>query len=137
MLFDSPAARLPVATIRSHSPVARWASLVRGSRAAGWRWLRPRLVPVLVAVTGMFAVLGSAEYLTRLARRTPTQATMPATYDPPREVAVVQPASEGVLTIEQGVTPPVLFIDGNPAPAGTRIELPSQPLLIRLVPANR
>jgi len=133
MLFDRQAA-LPVATIRSRSPFARLASRARGSRAAGWSWLRPRLVPVLVALTGMFAVLGSAEYLTRLARRTPADVEPSA--DPGRVAALhldtdPQP---GVLTIEplQGA---IITIDGNPV--GRVLQLPSQPLQIHLVAADR
>ncbi|MGE3768522.1 MAG: hypothetical protein AB7L94_40100 [Kofleriaceae bacterium] len=32
---------------------------------AHWQWLRPRTVPVLVAVAGMFAMLHSVSYLAR------------------------------------------------------------------------
>lgn len=70
MLFDRPAS-LPTATIRSTSARAAFASHVRGIRTTGWRWARPRLVPALVAIVGMLAVLGAAEYLTHLARYTP------------------------------------------------------------------
>jgi len=66
MLFDRPAS-LPTATLRASSPIAALTSRVRG----GWRWTRPRLVPLLVAGAGMLAVLGAAEYLTHLARYTP------------------------------------------------------------------
>jgi len=66
MLFDRPAA-LPVARALGASS-ATLASQARG----GWLWLRPRTVPIIVALAGMLAVLGSAEYLSRLARQTPT-----------------------------------------------------------------
>jgi len=99
MLFDRPAS-LPVATMRSKSKRAALASHLRGIRITSWRWARPRLVPATVAIVGMLAVLGSAEYLTRLARHTPEQpavvqhepqlASMPMTVDAPLVGTVMQ-----------------------------------------------
>jgi hypothetical protein len=83
MLFDRPAP-LPVATARSRSHVATFASRARG----GWLWLRPRTVPLIVALAGMFAVLGAAEYLSRLARYTP-QTTQVTVADPPARLIVI------------------------------------------------
>ena len=73
MLFDRPAS-LPTATIHS----ASFASQLRGQRARAVRWVRPRLVPLSVAIVGMLAVLGAAEYLTHLARYTPPSITSTA-----------------------------------------------------------
>jgi len=70
MLFDRPAS-LPIATVHSSSHLVTFANQLRGTRDRGWRWMRPRLVPLVVAVVGMLAVLGAAEYLTHLARYTP------------------------------------------------------------------
>ncbi len=36
-----------------------------------WAWVRPRVIPMLVAVAGMFAVLGATRYLSNLAHGDP------------------------------------------------------------------
>jgi hypothetical protein len=82
MLFDARPASLPTATIHSTTASEAFASRVRGLRTSGWRWARPRLVPLTVAIVGMLAVLGAAEYLTHLARYTPPSVTAPAAHDP-------------------------------------------------------
>ena len=55
-----------MATVRAREPrgiaIAMLAALARWF-AARWTWLRPRLVPVLVAAIGMVLVLISADYL--------------------------------------------------------------------------
>ncbi len=104
MLFDRPAS-LPIATVRAASPRAALMSYLRGIRNTTWRWTRPRVVPMMVAIVGMLAVLGSAEYLTHLARYTP---------QPP--VVMIEPAS-----FDQ--TP--ILIDGKPAPVGRMMQLPA------------
>ncbi len=104
MLFDRPV-RLPIAKMRSPSRIAAFVSHARGARSTTWRWTRPRLIPAVVAIAGMLAVLGSAEYLTRLARHTPEQpalvqpaepqlAALPLTADAPL-VGTVVPANGG------------------------------------------
>jgi hypothetical protein len=58
---------LPTATVL-RAPRSRWALAIGGlSRWLGeqWTWLRPRTLPVLVAVVGMFAVLNAVNYLAR------------------------------------------------------------------------
>jgi hypothetical protein len=133
VLFDHPAP-LPVARLRSHS-VSDLASRLHGARVDGWRWLRPRAVPATVAIVGMLAVLGAAEYLTRLARRTPIQTVaMPATQ--PQQVAEVAPPVIIVSrTDNQGTQ---ILIDGNPAPAGTTLDVPvsSSGYQIRILPLH-
>jgi hypothetical protein len=66
MLFDQ-ARELPIATVlraprtgmaRAIGDLSRWF-------AERWTWLRPRTLPVLVAVVGMFAVLNAVNYLAR------------------------------------------------------------------------
>jgi hypothetical protein len=128
MLFDRPAS-LPIATMRSSSRVATFRSRLRGARSNGWRWVRPRLVPATVAIVGMLAVLGSAEYLTHLARYTPEQPTVVVE----QQVARVDNApSPGVLLIEQGPPGAMILLDGNPI--GRMIQLPANPVQLELVP---
>lgn len=66
MLFDQ-ARELPIATVlraprtgtaRAIGALSRWL-VVR------WTWLRPRTVPAVVALVGMFAVLNAVNYLSR------------------------------------------------------------------------
>lgn len=77
MLFDRPAS-LPAATIHS----ASFAGQLRGQRARVARWVRPRLVPLSVAIVGMLLLLGATEYLTHLARYTPPSVTATPVHDP-------------------------------------------------------
>ncbi len=107
MLFDRPVS-LPTATVHSSSHLTTFANHLRGTRDRSWRWMQPRLVPLMVALVGMLAVLGSAEYLTHLARHTP--------------VAEVQP-----VTIEQ----PAILVDGKSSSALGRMQLPTaQPVRV-------
>ncbi|MGE0872555.1 MAG: hypothetical protein AB7P03_28635 [Kofleriaceae bacterium] len=87
MLFDQPR-ELPVATIRR----ARGAAVellvgdFRRWLGARWLWLRPRTVPVLAAIAGMFAMLHSVSYLARPFDRsaaTAIEASTPAEQDAP------------------------------------------------------
>jgi hypothetical protein len=66
MLFDQPR-ELPIATVRraGGSTFARWMGAFRHWIGARWSWLRPRTVPVVVALVGMFAVLNAVNYLAR------------------------------------------------------------------------
>jgi hypothetical protein len=66
MLWDQ-ARELPTATVlraprtgmaRAIGGLTRWID-------ERWTWLRPRTVPVLVALVGMFAVLNAVNYLSR------------------------------------------------------------------------
>ncbi len=124
--------------------MATVASRLRGARSASWQWFKPRTVPVIVALTGMLAVLGSAEYLTRLARRTPQQAVMEMEMEmEPARIATLQAAAldppPGVLTIDQGPPSAFVILDRNPLPLGRIIQLPSSgyPIRIQLVPTAR
>lgn len=66
MLFDQ-ARELPIATVL-RAPRTGMARTIGGlSQWLGehWAWLRPRTVPVLVALVGMFAVLNAVNYLSR------------------------------------------------------------------------
>jgi hypothetical protein len=85
VLFDHPAP-LPVAKVHARS-VATLASRLRGARDDGWRWLRPRAVPAVVAIVGMLAVLGATNYLTQLATHTPVQSV-------PAQAAVPPPVEQ-------------------------------------------
>jgi hypothetical protein len=81
MLFDQPR-ELPIATIRStRTPLAislsQWL-------AARWSWLRPRMVPVLVAAIGMVLVLNAVNYLAH-----PPAAPIAASAAPAAHVKVV------------------------------------------------
>ena len=128
VLFDHPAP-LPVATLRSHS-VADLASRLRGARHDGWRWFRPRAVPAIVAIVGMLAVLGAAEYLTRLARRTPVHAVQL----PTQNEQVAQAAAPLIIVTKTEITynGAPLLIDSKPAPAGTALDVPPSGYQIRL-----
>jgi hypothetical protein len=70
MLFDVRP-QLPIAELHSRS----WAASLRArSRAvvmARLAWLRPRALPLVVAITSAFVLLGAADYLSNLARRVP------------------------------------------------------------------
>lgn len=58
MLFDR-GRELPVATVYGaplRDQLVRWF-------AARWAWLRPRALPVAVALVGMFVVLNAVNYL--------------------------------------------------------------------------
>ncbi len=66
MLFDQ-ARELPIATVVRAPRTAMVRALGALSRwfAERWTWLRPRTVPTLVALVGMFAVLNAVNYLSR------------------------------------------------------------------------
>lgn len=136
MLFDHPAS-LPIATMRSSSRVDRLISELRAAR----RWVRPRLVPAAVAIVGMLAVLGSAEYLTHLARYTPEPPTAidQAQAQVHAQVAQLRADSEpprAVVLLEQGPPGAVIVLDEHAglAPLGPMIQLPSHPVPLKLVP---
>lgn len=64
--FDHGPWEFPIATVRSHGSRAQAIALLGDLRrwlVARWAWLRPRTVPVLVAVAGMLFVLASADVL--------------------------------------------------------------------------
>lgn len=67
--FDG-AARLPTATLLpARSEVrSRVVGDLRRWLAPRWGWVRPRALPILAAVLGMFAVIGVEKYLSALAR---------------------------------------------------------------------
>lgn len=64
MLFDR-GSELPQATVR-RAP-AEWGDLIAGDflrwSITRWQWLRPRLVPVVVAFIGMLGMLEAVDYL--------------------------------------------------------------------------
>ena len=105
MLFDRPAS-LPIATVRSSSHMVTFKNQLRSTRDRSWRWMRPRVVPLMVAIVGMLAVLGSAEYLTHLARHTPQA-----------PVALIEP-----VAVEQSPVP----IDGKRSALGSVMQLPGR-----------
>jgi len=75
MIFDQPAAKLPVATVVPREARAQLAADLRAWFVAKWAWFRPRTIPMVVALLGMLAVLGSATYLREYARQLPDRAT--------------------------------------------------------------
>ncbi len=75
MLFDRPS-ELPVATVRGRGASAVSAGIQQWM-VARWRWFRPRTIPVLVAILGMLAVMGSAHYLSNLAHSPPERIAAP------------------------------------------------------------
>src|SRR5262249_48388792 len=87
---DGPA-ELPMATVHAGAWHARPCMLggdLRRWLALQWAWLRPRALPLLVALIGMFAVLRATRYLQTLAHgdRCPCK-TVRAHADPPMSQA--------------------------------------------------
>jgi len=77
MIFDHPPAELPVARLRSTETGSWMAAAVRGWIRAGWSWLSPRTVPMLVAAAGLALVVTATHYLRRLATETPEMVITP------------------------------------------------------------
>lgn len=64
--FDHGPVEFPVAIVMPREPAARMIALVGDLRRwlfVRWSWLRPRMIPVLVAAFGTLFVLMSADYL--------------------------------------------------------------------------
>jgi hypothetical protein len=95
--LEAPAG-LPTATLRRTASQARHRVLggyLKGWIASHWAWLRPRTVPMLVAIAGMFAVLRATGYLSDLAHGDPR----PTVYAPARARAEAdQPRCAGART---------------------------------------
>ncbi len=119
MLFDRPAS-LPIATVRSSSHLVTFKNQLRGTRDRSWRWMRPRLVPLMVAIVGMLAVLGSAEYLTHLARHTPN--TPIATIEPVIAARPIAARPIAARPIDQSA----ISVDGKPSALGSVMQLPGR-----------
>jgi len=73
--------------------------------------MQPRLVPLMVALVGMLAVLGAAEYLTHLARYTPVAAIQPVSLEPTPILVDGKPAALGRLPSPQPVR--VIVLSGQ------------------------
>ena len=58
---------LPVATVILREPGARVAADTKRWAARRWSWLRPRALPIMVAVVGLVCVVASGRYLSRYA----------------------------------------------------------------------
>lgn len=58
---------LPVATVIIREPGARVAADTMRWAARRWTWLRPRALPIMVAVVGLLCVIASGRYLSRYA----------------------------------------------------------------------
>jgi hypothetical protein len=58
---------LPVATVILREPGARVAADTKRWAAQRWSWLRPRALPIVVAVMGLVCVVASGRYLSRYA----------------------------------------------------------------------
>lgn len=84
VIFDHGPCELPVATVRPRETRAhavaiavdlgRWA-------VAPWHWLRPRTVPVVVAVIGMLCMFAAANYLAYHADQPPATYSVPVHID--------------------------------------------------------
>jgi len=74
---------LPVATVVIREPRARVAAETKKWAAARWSWLRPRTLPILVAVAGLVCVVASGRYLSHYALRSapPQTASLDNTRD--------------------------------------------------------
>ena len=58
---------LPVATVVLREPRARVAAETKRWAARRWSWLRPRALPIMVAVVGLISVVASGHYLSHYA----------------------------------------------------------------------
>jgi hypothetical protein len=66
MVFDRPAAKLPIARLRPSAPRARRRAIVADLDRwllARWEWLRPRTVPLLAAFLGLLVTLAAVKYV--------------------------------------------------------------------------
>ncbi len=83
MLFDR-ARDLPMATVRRapRSTIPRIVGELEYWLAARWAWLRPRTLPALVALVGMFAVLNAVNYLSRPPAAAISMGDVPTTETP-------------------------------------------------------
>jgi hypothetical protein len=130
MLFDLPPGELPRATLRprrSRGQMSVWSGDFDRWLGARWTWLRPRVIPVLVAVAGMFAVIASANYLRTFAQRPPERLVV-HTQD-----IVVAPPSATVATVwvETGPAGVQLLMDREPV---TQILVRSHDGTLRPIP---
>jgi hypothetical protein len=64
MLFT--AADLPQAIVIPREGSARFTADTRRWASARWSWLRPRTLPMLVAFTGLVAIVASGRYLANM-----------------------------------------------------------------------
>lgn len=78
MIFDPPPAELPVATLRARDIRTKLRADLIAWLSAKWQWFRPRTVPIIVALVGMLAVIGSASYLRNFARPAPERLIAPS-----------------------------------------------------------
>jgi hypothetical protein len=56
----------PKAILLPREPVERARYELRRGASESWLWVKPRIVPILVAFAGMLFVLASAEYLSHV-----------------------------------------------------------------------
>jgi hypothetical protein len=74
MLFDGPPSELPIATLRPSVLGRRTILVDLGAWLAHRRaWLRPRAVPLLAALVGLFATLGAVKAIGLWSHREPLQ----------------------------------------------------------------
>jgi hypothetical protein len=121
MLFDVRP-QLPVAELHSRTWSASVRARTRAVIAARLAWVRPRLVPLVVATASAFALLGAANYLSNLARTIPDDA--PAVKTARIKLATVPPPV--VLTIDQGPPAATIILDDTylePSRCGLDVKL--------------
>jgi hypothetical protein len=124
MIFDQPPAELPVATLVPRDGKTRMRADFYAWVAAKWNWFKPRTVPMLVAAAGMFAVIGSANWLRNYARRAPER--LVATQQPVNDALVIgelpdpEPAK---IVIEVGPPNAVITLDGKAVDKLPTVEL--------------
>jgi hypothetical protein len=69
--FNVPPSDLPIAILLPRASQSRYRALggdLRHWVAPRWAWIRPRAVPLVGAIVGMFAMIGLENYLSALAR---------------------------------------------------------------------
>jgi hypothetical protein len=145
MLFDLPPGELPRATVRprrSRAQMAAWSGDLTRWLGARWTWLRPRLLPVVVAFAGMFAMIASANYLRSFAQP-PERLTVHVAQP---QVPATAGASVATVWVETGPAGVQLLMDREPVTSivvrdhdGTLRPIPLAPgrNLIRLEPAEQ
>jgi len=130
MVFDGPAAELPVARLMPNAPYARRRAIAADLDrwlAARWDWVRARTVPLLAAFLGLLVTLGAVKYVvvyaysdnlalevrTRLTptRPAPHKAVQPCAAFAGRRAIdpvqiVVEPVRHGDPYVELTFTPP-------------------------------
>ena len=67
---------LPRAIVVPREATSRFAADTKRWAINRWSWIRPRTLPMLVAVTGFFAIVASGRYLSNMVAKPPRAVAM-------------------------------------------------------------